>query len=195
KTRLTRALHKASTLSRNDWGVLAGALGLLPAVNVGLRLVGLRRMIALGEALAAASRRRGEGEPRDVARTAWLVEIAGRFCLPRPTCLAKALVVFSLLRRRGRAPRPGRRGLLDRRADRPWASHLSHDAGVACREAAAVRRERSTVPCSRRTGRQPRGARRIAASRGCPSSDGHRRGARAAVLCPLGPGLRHPNRR
>src|SRR5207249_10712960 len=58
-------------------------------------------MIALGEALAAASRRRGEGEPRDVARTVWLVEIAGRFCLPRPTCLAKALVVFSLLRRRG----------------------------------------------------------------------------------------------
>ena len=101
KASLSRALHKASTLSRNDWGVLAGALGLLPAVSVGLRLVGLRRMIALGEALAAASRRRGEGEPRDVARTAWLVEIAGRFCLPRPTCLAKALVVFSLLRRRG----------------------------------------------------------------------------------------------
>jgi hypothetical protein len=99
---LTRALHKASTLSRDDWGVLGGALGLLAAVSVGLRLVGLRRMIALGEALAAASRRRGGwDDPRGVARTAWLVEIAGRCCLPRPTCLAKALVVFSLLKRRG----------------------------------------------------------------------------------------------
>jgi len=98
---LTRALHKASTLSRDDWGVLAGALGLLLAVSVGLRLVGLRRMIALGEALAAARRRRGGDDPRGVARTAWLVEIAARCCLPRPTCLAKALVVFSLLKRRG----------------------------------------------------------------------------------------------
>lgn len=101
KARLTRALHTVSTLSRDDWGVLAGALGLLPAVSAGLRLVGLRRMIALGEALAPASRRRGEGDPRGVARTAWLVEVAGRCYLPRPTCLAKALVVFSLLRRRG----------------------------------------------------------------------------------------------
>jgi transglutaminase superfamily protein len=98
---LTRALHRASTLSRDDWGVLACALGLLLAVSVGLRLVGLRRMIALGDALAAGSRRRGAGDARDVARTAWLVEIAGRCCRPRPTCLAKALVVFALLRRRG----------------------------------------------------------------------------------------------
>jgi hypothetical protein len=98
---LTRALHKASTLSRDDWGVLAGALGLLPAVSVGLRLVGLRRMIALVEALAAASRRRGGDDPRGVARTAWLVEVAARCCLPRPTCLVKALVVFSVLKRRG----------------------------------------------------------------------------------------------
>ncbi len=93
-------LHKASTLSRGDWAVVVRALGLLPAVSVGLRLVGLRRMIALGEALAAASRCGGD-DARVVARTAWLVEIAGRCCLPRPTCLAKAFVVFSLLKRRG----------------------------------------------------------------------------------------------
>jgi hypothetical protein len=100
---LTRVLHKASTLSREDWRVLTGALGLLPAVSVGLRLVGLRRMIALCEALAAASHRGGGDDPRSVARTAWLVEVAAHRCLPRPTCLAKALVVFSLLKRRGLA--------------------------------------------------------------------------------------------
>jgi Transglutaminase-like superfamily len=99
--RLTRALRKASTLSRYDWGSLAVALGFLPVVSVGLRLIGLRRMIALGEALAAASPRWGGDDPRGVARTAWLVEIAAHRCLPRPTCLAKALVVFSLLKRRG----------------------------------------------------------------------------------------------
>jgi Transglutaminase-like superfamily len=101
KVGLTRALHKASTLSRGDWGVLARAMGLLPAVSVGLRLVGLRRMIALGEMRTAVSRRRGGDDPGNFARTAWLVEIAGRYCLPRPTCLAKALVVFTLLKRRG----------------------------------------------------------------------------------------------
>jgi Transglutaminase-like superfamily len=98
---LTRALHKASTLSGEDWRILAGALGLLPAVSVGLRLVGLRRMIALCEALAAASPRGRGHDPGSAARTAWLVEVAAHRCLPRPTCLAKALVVFSLLKRRG----------------------------------------------------------------------------------------------
>ena len=98
---LARALHKASTLSRDDWATLAAALGLLPAVSVGLKLLGLRRIVALVEALATASGRGAGDDPRGVARAAWLVEIAARGCLPRPTCLTKALVVFSLLKRRG----------------------------------------------------------------------------------------------
>jgi hypothetical protein len=98
---LARALHKASTLSRDDWGILAGALGLLPAVSVGLRLVGLRRTIALCEAVGETMCRRAGDDPGGVARIAWLVEIAARCCRPRPTCLAKALVLFSLLKRRG----------------------------------------------------------------------------------------------
>jgi len=98
---LTRALHNARTLSRNDWLVLAGAIGLLPAASVGLRLVGLRGLLAVIEALASARRPSVTYDPDAAARAARLVETAARYCLPRPTCLAKALVVFSLLRRRG----------------------------------------------------------------------------------------------
>ena len=98
---MTRALRTTRTLSRNDWTVLASALALLPAVTVGLRLVGLRRLLAIVERLASERRRRAAGDPGGAARTAWLVETAARCCLPTPTCLAKSLVLFLVLRRRG----------------------------------------------------------------------------------------------
>ncbi len=100
-TGLTRALRNARTLSRNDWAVFIGALGLLPAVAVGLRLVGLRRLLVMVEILASIRRGRRAGDPLDAERAARLVEAAARCCLPRPTCLAKALVVFALVKRRG----------------------------------------------------------------------------------------------
>lgn len=99
---MTCTLRNAATLSRDDCAILVGALGLLLPVSVGLRLVGLRRVLALVEALVSVRRRNcAADDHRRPARTAWLVEIAARWCLPRPTCLAKALVVFSLLQRRG----------------------------------------------------------------------------------------------
>jgi len=68
---------------------------------VGLRLVGLRRALALVQALPPARRRCTGDDPGGAPRTAWLVEVAARCWRPRPTCLAKALVVLSLLKRRG----------------------------------------------------------------------------------------------
>jgi hypothetical protein len=99
--RLTRAVLAVARLSRDDWALLARALVLLPPVSVGLRLVGLRRALALVEAMSPARRRCAADDPRGAPRTAWLVEIAARCWRPRPTCLAKALVVLSLLKRRG----------------------------------------------------------------------------------------------
>ncbi len=99
--RFTRALLGVARLPRDDWALLARALVLLPPVSVGLRLVGLRRALALVEALSPARRRCAEDYPRGAPRTAWLVEVAARCWRPRPTCLAKALVVLSLLKRRG----------------------------------------------------------------------------------------------
>jgi len=99
--RLRHALLGVARLSRADWALLARALILLPPVSVGLRLVGLRRALALVQALPPARRRCAEDDPRGAPRTAWLVEVAARCWRPRPTCLAKALVVLSLLKRRG----------------------------------------------------------------------------------------------
>ena len=98
---LGRALHRAAALSRDDWAVFAGALGLLSLVSLGLKVAGLRRTLALVDSRAEARRCCAGVDPRGAARIAWLVEIAARCCRPRPTCLTKALVVFSLLKRRG----------------------------------------------------------------------------------------------
>lgn len=74
---------------------------LLPPVSAGLRLLGLRRMLALAAAVRSVRRWDVADDGRQATRTAWLVEVAARCLRPRPTCLAKALVVSSLLRRRG----------------------------------------------------------------------------------------------
>jgi len=58
-------------------------------------------MLALAAALRSVRRWDVEDDGRQATRTAWLVEVAARCLRPRPTCLAKALVVSSLLRRRG----------------------------------------------------------------------------------------------
>lgn len=82
---------------------LARALLLLPSVSAGLRLLGLRRVLALTAAVPPARRRASEDDRRAATRIPWLVEVAARCVRPRPNCLAKALVVSSLLRRRGLA--------------------------------------------------------------------------------------------
>jgi len=60
-------------------------------------------VLALTAAVPPARPRASEDDHRAATRTAWLVEVAARCVRPRPTCLAKALVVSSLLRRRGLA--------------------------------------------------------------------------------------------
>lgn len=100
---LGRALLGIVTLSRVDWAVLAGSLLLLPLVSAGLRLVGLRRVLALVAAIPRPFRGAAEDGPRGATRVASLVEVAARCVWPRPPCLAKAIVASSLLRRRGRA--------------------------------------------------------------------------------------------
>ena len=98
-----RALLGIVTLSRVDWAVLASSLLLLPLVSAGLRLVGLRRVLALVAAIPRPFRGAAEDNPPGATRVASLVEVAARCVWPRPTCLAKAIVASSLLRRRGRA--------------------------------------------------------------------------------------------
>ena len=98
-----RALLRIVTLSRVDWAVLVGSLLLLPLVSAGLRLVGLRRVLALIAAIPRPVQGAAEDNLRGATRVASLVEVAARGVWPRPTCLAKAIVASSLLRWRGRA--------------------------------------------------------------------------------------------
>lgn len=94
-----RALRNARTLSGAEWAVLMRATGLLTAVAVGLKLLRFRKVLALVERLASAPAVRPPGQVA-ADRTAHLVETASRWVLPQPTCLTKALVVFTLLGRR-----------------------------------------------------------------------------------------------
>ena len=98
---LGRALRAAGTLSPADWTVVLSAMAFLPAAALALRLLPLPRVLGLVGALATPSRR--PAEPGVALRAGHLVMLASRCCLPRPTCLAKALVAYGFLRRRGLA--------------------------------------------------------------------------------------------
>ncbi|MBI4638607.1 MAG: lasso peptide biosynthesis B2 protein [Candidatus Rokubacteria bacterium] len=92
--RLARLLR----LSREERVVLVEAWALFLLLEFLLRLLSFTGVLAL-------ARRHPRLPPRpsapSVARLVWLVEVAGRYATPTPTCLKHALVLSWLLRRRG----------------------------------------------------------------------------------------------
>ncbi|MBI4270367.1 MAG: lasso peptide biosynthesis B2 protein [Candidatus Rokubacteria bacterium] len=80
---------------------MLSAMAFLPAAALALRLLPLPHVLGLVDALATPRRR--PAEPGVALRAGHLVMLASRCCLPRPTCLAKALVAYGFLRRRGLA--------------------------------------------------------------------------------------------
>jgi len=90
-------------LSREERGLLACALVLLPLTALGLRLTGLRRVQRALERMSPLSRRGGtHGDPAIHAmQSARMVFAAARHGPYRATCLPTALALQSLLRRRG----------------------------------------------------------------------------------------------
>ena len=98
---LGRALRAAGALPPADWTVVLSAMVLLPAAALALRLLPLPRVLGLVHVLATP-RRRPAGRATAL-RAGHLVRLASRCCLPRPTCLARALVAYALLRRQGLA--------------------------------------------------------------------------------------------
>jgi hypothetical protein len=102
---MNRKLEQWRQLTRDERWLLAKLAITLPLVEVALRYTGLRRTrVLLGEercpgtdaGLASAVMDSASAE-----RLARFVEIASRHGLWRPTCLARSLVLCSLLRRRG----------------------------------------------------------------------------------------------
>ena len=101
--RLTRKLRKAWALSRAEWLLLIRASGLLLAVELGLKLLPFKTLLALLRGSGVMKGERPVGHPVSLGRMAYLVEVASHYHVLEPTCLKKALVLYRLLRRRGMA--------------------------------------------------------------------------------------------
>ena len=93
-------LRKAAQLSLADWTVLAQAWILFWISDLKLRIPPFRLMLAIPD-IATAPESDHPLAASLLARYAWLVSIAGRYSLVRSTCLKEAIVLSSLLERKG----------------------------------------------------------------------------------------------
>ena len=92
---------KLRRLSRDDWGVLARCLWLIPVVEWSVRWRAPRHWLpAPIESAPAESTPAGSPSPA-AARVTQLVEAVYRRLPFSPTCLTRSLVVYRLLRARG----------------------------------------------------------------------------------------------
>jgi Transglutaminase-like superfamily len=95
-------LLRARRLTRQERRLLSAAWLTLAVAPLALALVPFRRLRDWAEGETTSRRRAGTATPERVAA---LVEAAARHHLVRTTCLARALVLCRLLRRRGEAAR------------------------------------------------------------------------------------------
>src|SRR2546422_7618416 len=117
RSRLTRVLK----LSRRDMAIVAEAAALVIPVEVGLRCLSIDALLErLGRAGHRALR---DGAHVDVERAARLVDAVAA-CSPPATCLKKSLILFRILRRRGRSAelRLGVRKLQDDFSAHAWVA-------------------------------------------------------------------------
>lgn len=98
---LGERLRKVFRLPAAERAVLAQAWGLFLVVDLALRVLSFKRLLALRARLCRAERPNPAARPPSMARLAWLVEVAGRYVPVNATCLKKALVLSWLLGRRG----------------------------------------------------------------------------------------------
>ena len=97
-------LHRLASLVRLPSGeraLLVRAWGLFVLVDLLLRLVSPKRLLALVADGAASARAPRSAPSPSLERLAWLVDVAARHAPVRPTCLTRALVTAWLLRRQG----------------------------------------------------------------------------------------------
>lgn len=95
-------LHKLSRLSAQDWTILVQAWALLFILDIALRLLPFRSVLALCDRPRCRQPPAGELPP-PIERCVWLSELAGRYHPVRSTCLKQALALSILLKRRGMA--------------------------------------------------------------------------------------------
>jgi len=101
--RLGRRWRAFTRLTWAERRFLVEAALLLPAVALALRLAGFQRVQATMSRTRGAQRAALDGRTPSAATIAYLVAVASRYTLGRPRCLPQALVLWSVLRRQGRA--------------------------------------------------------------------------------------------
>jgi len=94
-------LRKALDLSASDWVLIAQATLWFAAVEFGLRFLPLRTVLAQLHHQRPSGQETCGPTSAIPERAAYCVELASRLYPFRPTCLKKALVLYSLLNRRG----------------------------------------------------------------------------------------------
>jgi hypothetical protein len=94
-----RRIARLRSLRKEQWGVVLASLGLLPAVQLSLRLRGFRR--TTGTLAAHSTRRAVPARASDARAAAEAVGIVARRPAIGARCLGRSLVLWFLLRRRG----------------------------------------------------------------------------------------------
>ena len=93
-------LAKARELSGAEWLLLLKVSALLPVVRLGGKLLPFKTLVSLfsgNQSLDGQGTRKDRPAPD---RLAYLVEVASRHHLLKPTCLEKSLVLYGILRRK-----------------------------------------------------------------------------------------------
>jgi hypothetical protein len=109
-----------------DRGLLLAVLACLPAVAAALRVFGLRRVCRILSGAAATRPRAWAEDAEEAQAVGRLVDIAARRGVGRPTCLARSVTLWWLLRRRGidSTLRIGVRTVVDGRMEaHAWVEH------------------------------------------------------------------------
>ena len=94
-------LHRLLQLPPSERVILAQAWGLFLLVDIALRLLPLKHLLALCQRTPLGRREDSLVPSPSLPRLVWLVEVAGRYAPVNTTCLKKALILSWLLERRG----------------------------------------------------------------------------------------------
>ncbi len=94
-------LRKAFALSASDWLLIVQATIWFAVVELGLRVLQLRTLVAILQGERSSNRESHDQSFVNPERAGYCVELASRLHPLDPTCLKKALVLYALLTRRG----------------------------------------------------------------------------------------------
>jgi len=94
-------IRKLRTLPAADRALLAQAAGALPLIAIGVKLMGVARLLRALQSFGGPPAPAVAADLEAVRRAAWLVSVAARRGPIRGNCVSRSLTLWWLLRRRG----------------------------------------------------------------------------------------------